>query len=504
MADLIDEHREAILHRWTDEVRRKLGAKGTTQVELEDHIPQFLKQMGQALRRPPTGPLADVTRDPPLGGHAVAQEHGRQRFRLGFNVESVVYEYVLLREVIYDFIPLVGASPGFSEIRLVSDFISAGIAEGVAAHARQNETQANALAEELRTSGERLRRVLEASRTAIWDIDLENGALVADTKLLEFLYIDGPPVLTLDAAMAALDERDRDAVWSAINRARSGADDGRCFARFRTGGVGKNPLRWLESSGQVHFNGDGKAVRFVGTTQDITERQRREEFEKHLLGIVSHDLRGPLNAIKLGAAALTRFEDIDDAAAAIAIRINAAADRATKMVADLLDFTQARVGGGLVVSRSRVDLRDVVQDVLEEVAIEHPTRRVIASPVGNIEGNWDAPRLAQVVQNLVINAIKYSPPDTAVTLAMTLAQDENDTAFAKLTVQNFGEPIASGQLARLFEPMQRATELIDRAGRSVGLGLYIVKSIVEAHGGTVAVRSTAKDGTTVEVHLPVA
>ncbi|RKG96028.1 ATP-binding protein, partial [Corallococcus sp. CA047B] len=108
----------------------------------------------------------------------------------------------------------------------------------------------------------------------------------------------------------------------------------------------------------------------------------------------------------------------------------------------------------------------------------------------------DPDRLSQVVQNLITNALKYSPEDTAV-----LVETRGEADAVVLSVHNQGAPIPPERLKALFQPLQRGTEEVDTAGRSVGLGLYIVQSIVDAHGGHIGVQSTAEVGTTFTVRL---
>ncbi len=223
----------------------------------------------------------------------------------------------------------------------------------------------------------------------------------------------------------------------------------------------------------------------------------RVDFEQKLIGIVSHDLRNPLNAITLGTAVLVQRQGLDERATRSVLRIQSSAERATRMVKDLLDFTQARLGGGIHIETRPVDLREVVGGVLEEVRAAEPTRVLDVRHEGDGQGTWDADRLAQVVQNLVTNALKYSPGDSRVRIA-TRAEG----GAVSLTVSNGGAPIPASKLSSIFEPMQRATAEVDKVGRSVGLGLYIVKSIVEAHGGSIAVSSTQAEGTTFTVRLP--
>ena len=244
----------------------------------------------------------------------------------------------------------------------------------------------------------------------------------------------------------------------------------------------------------------GIAVSFRDVSLEVQAKAnlaRQAEFEKQLIGIVSHDLRNPLNAIMMGATILQEYEGLQDRSLKIVKRIQSSADRANRLVRDLLDFTQARLGGGIPIERQPIDLHEVLRSVLDELRAAHPERSVALHSAGTGLGEWDADRLAQLVQNLVTNAVKYSPTDTAVQLLTT--GTEHAVAIA---VHNFGVPISADQIERLFQPMQRGTDELTSASRSVGLGLYIVKQIVDAHGGTVTVQSNADMGTTFTVSLP--
>lgn len=225
--------------------------------------------------------------------------------------------------------------------------------------------------------------------------------------------------------------------------------------------------------------------------------RRQSEFEQQMIGIVSHDLRNPLNAINLGTSALTRGEQHDERTLKTVLRIQTSAKRAIRMVEDLLDFTQARLGGGIPVTRKQADLHDVARAVCEEIETTYADRQVVLRHSGDGRGHFDPDRLGQVVQNLVTNAIKYSADKTPITV--TTSGDANQLT---LRVHNEGAPIAESLLGSLFNPMQRGTSEVSRANRSVGLGLYIVRSILEAHAGSVDVRSTLEDGTTFTVSLP--
>jgi signal transduction histidine kinase len=247
----------------------------------------------------------------------------------------------------------------------------------------------------------------------------------------------------------------------------------------------------------------GRPLKWFGTSTDIEdikraedELRRRAEFEQQLVGIVSHDLRNPLNAIQLATVTLLRRHGMDERQRTIISRVQSSADRAIRMIRDLLDFTQARLGGGIPIDRKALDLRGLTVQVVDEVRLAYPDRSLEVVCGEEALGEWDPDRVAQVLTNLMSNALHYSPPGTPVRVTL-----RGEAEAVVLEVNNQGEPIPASVLPRLFEPLERGTRK-DQASRSIGLGLFIVKSIVLAHGGTVEVRSTAAEGTTFAVRLP--
>ncbi|ATB51426.1 ATP-binding protein [Corallococcus macrosporus] len=248
----------------------------------------------------------------------------------------------------------------------------------------------------------------------------------------------------------------------------------------------------------------GQPVGMVAAGRELSEQKRQEaearrraEFEQQLIGIVSHDLRNPLSAIQLGASVLARREELSERSLRSVLRIQASAERAVRMTRDLLDFTQVRMGGGLPVHRRPVDLHDLAQQVLEELRISHPEREFRVESDGDAQGEWDPDRIAQMLGNLVGNALQYSPPDSRVTVRV-----HGEDARVLLCVHNEGPPIPAEARKRLFRPLQRARTDGANAGRSIGLGLFIVKHIVESHGGTIEVTSREGEGTTFIAWLP--
>jgi signal transduction histidine kinase len=220
------------------------------------------------------------------------------------------------------------------------------------------------------------------------------------------------------------------------------------------------------------------------------------KLREQLLGIVSHDLRNPLSTITLTSAALLRRTGLDDRTRTGLGRILTAADRAHRLIRDLLDFTQVRTGRALPVRPAPMDLAALAAQVVDEVQPEAPGRRLELHCAGDARGRWDPDRMGQVLTNLLTNAVQYSPPDSRVRVEV-----EGEPEGVVLRVSNGGAPIPAHALPTLFEPMSRGTAAGGER-RSVGLGLFIVEQVVRAHGGAVAVHSAEGEGTTFTVRLP--
>ena len=229
--------------------------------------------------------------------------------------------------------------------------------------------------------------------------------------------------------------------------------------------------------------------------RDVTERKNTEQFRERLIGIVSHDLRSPLHSISLAAEQLLRREDTPAPVLTGVRRIMRSTERMSRMIVDLLDFTRARVGGGIPLHRQPRELGELVRATLEEFEVTAPGRVVFERGSGHYLGEWDADRLAQVVTNLVNNALQHGAGDSPVEVSLREAPPE-----LLFTVRNHGEPIPEDLLPHIFDPFRRAP---NSARQGLGLGLYIVQQILQAHGGSISVTSTAAEGTTFLARLPL-
>jgi phosphoserine phosphatase RsbU/P len=227
----------------------------------------------------------------------------------------------------------------------------------------------------------------------------------------------------------------------------------------------------------------------------VAEAKDRALFSEQMVGIVSHDLRNPLSSIHLGAELLASHE-LTAPQHKIIERIGRATARANRLILDLLDFTQARLGRGLSVSRVPIDLHSVVAALVEELSPVYPGRGLRHVRQGHGTCTADPDRLAQVIGNLVSNAMVYGQPDQLVTVMSAIRQQDVSVA-----VHNHGEPIPAALQPQLFQPMTRGSS-VGKASRSVGLGLFIVREIAKAHRGVAMVESTREQGTTFTIRVP--
>lgn len=241
------------------------------------------------------------------------------------------------------------------------------------------------------------------------------------------------------------------------------------------------------------------AVAALSLRGHLRERERRErehaqleQLQAQLLAMVGHDLRTPLSAIAGSAELLARAPDLPSSRVRVAQRIVSSAGRMARLVGDLLDFTRVRAEGHLPVSPEPVNLGTLCRRVAQEVAAARPQSTVQCDIEGDVTGEWDPARVEQVVSNLLTNACLHGADGRPVLLRVTGLDDA-----VRIAVHNEGPAIPPELLPHIFEPFKRGDERV--AG--LGLGLHIVRTLVEAHGGTVDVTSDER-GTTFAVVLP--
>jgi signal transduction histidine kinase len=230
----------------------------------------------------------------------------------------------------------------------------------------------------------------------------------------------------------------------------------------------------------------------------VLEAALREsaQFQEQFVGVLGHDLRNPLSAISMATDLLLRLGP-PPSQANVLWRIASSAARMDRMVVQLLDLTRARLAGGIPLDlKPGTNLAQIAAAAVEELRIVHPRALVNLDVPRELTGDWDPDRMAQVVSNIVGNAIQHGAgADVEVRV-------RSANASAILEVHNSGPPIPPDLLPRIFEPFRRGAKTGARQAHGLGLGLFIAQQIVLGHGGKIDVRSTEAEGTTFTVALP--
>jgi signal transduction histidine kinase len=216
------------------------------------------------------------------------------------------------------------------------------------------------------------------------------------------------------------------------------------------------------------------------------------------LGILGHDLRNPIGAASMAAQWMKRSGTTDPKQAKFVSDLVKTTDRATRILDDLLDLTRSSFGTDIPITKSHIDMAALCQAIADELRSINEKQILIVTHEGDPSGLWDAARMGQVLSNLTGNAIQYSDASGPVTVTVS----GSDPRTLSVSVHNFGPPIPAESQKTIFQSWMRGQVQDSGEHTHLGLGLYIARLIVEAHGGDIAVNSDEATGTTFTLHLP--
>jgi signal transduction histidine kinase len=260
---------------------------------------------------------------------------------------------------------------------------------------------------------------------------------------------------------------------------------------------------WSETNRSNEEQDLEEVIRFNETVDqaiaEVTRRfaDRATRYSDRFLGILAHDVRTPLHLINLAAEHLLIDGAREETRTDDASRIFRGVRRIERLVNDLAVLVRHRADQPIPLTKTYVDLGVICEEALEEAKASHVDVVFEVQRRGDLTGNWDRERLAEVVANLAVNAVVHS---SAKRVDLKV---EDQGPFVILKVTNQGNPIPADMLESIFEPLvhhdhQTSSQLTN----GLGLGLFIVREIAKAHGGTVHVSSSASEGTTFSVRLP--
>jgi signal transduction histidine kinase len=227
------------------------------------------------------------------------------------------------------------------------------------------------------------------------------------------------------------------------------------------------------------------ATQFSETLRDIQEL---------FMVTLTHDLRGPINTVKLGTQLILRRLERGDSHVEVTARMISAIDRMDSMIQNLLDASRLRAGQSLKLKFEECDLHRLLQELVEDLRFTYGERFILISD-SPVRTYCSHKEIRRVIENLAINAVKYGTPNTPITL--TIKQTET---HINLTIHNQGNPIEPDAQSILFQQFRRTISADEQTGW--GLGLFLAKRITQAHQGTIEVESTEAKGTSFIIKLP--
>jgi PAS domain S-box-containing protein len=465
----------AIIDRFKLEVQRRGLLPPLPEPLLIDGIEDLLERLCDSLEGTPAS-------------HEPTKKHAEQRWRIGIDVSALVREYGVLAVSIIAALTDSGVSISADDAIAIMTTVNEAAALSVKQYAKFRDEERERQTKEL--------RVAEAVRDAIIN-DAPVGVAFLDRDL-RFRLINDQLARINGVPREEHLGRTPSEILSGVpaeflmTQGREVITSGEARRNIEVTGhtpAAPNVERvWAEHWYPVRVGGDVLGVGVL--VEDVTERKRIAEFRERLLGTVSHDLRNPLNSIVMSSNLVLMQPDVSESTAGFVRRILTSAKRMASIVEQLFDYVSVDQGSGLPITPAHMDLGELARRVVEESKLAFVGRPdVVLQLDGDLHGEWDETRLGQVLSNLIGNALQHGVGSPIVRL-------RDADGFVVIEVRNRGRPIPREKLDVLFEPFKGSADK-----RHLGLGLFIARQIVRAHGGEIRATS-GPDSTVFTISLP--
>ena len=346
----------------------------------------------------------------------------------------------------------------------------------------------HAIESALRESEERFRAVWEATTEAMALSD-PDGTVIAVNPAYCALYGLAPEQVVGQSFAIIFPEEARAAAVEQYHAVFADPDPPPSFESLVQHADGSE--RFVEARADFLVR-DGQRVAMISAIRDITERKRAERMQQDFIAMASHDLLTPVTVLRARAQLLQRRQTYDEMSVASILE---QASRMERLITDLRELVLAE-GGQLALRRQPVDLAEIVHEAVTRARTQGTQHALhIEAPQFPIVGSWDRDRLGQVLDNLIGNAIKYSPEGGEIVVRV-----EATDAEGQVRIEDQGIGIAGDVLPRLFERFYQGQD--PGVSTGIGLGLYIARMLIEAHGGRIWAESEPGQGSTFAISLP--
>jgi PAS domain S-box-containing protein len=364
----------------------------------------------------------------------------------------------------------------------------------------------------LRQSEERLRLAVESTLLGTWELDAASGAIRCSDRTRALWGFAPDEEVNYETRLAHVHPDDRRAVDEATRRALDpvvGQEYRLTYRALQADGS----VRWLDAWGRAFFAEAGglrRPVRLIGALLDVTEHRQIEDALKEadrrkdrFLAVLAHELRNPLAPIRNAVQVMRSIGAPEPALVRVRDIIGRQVRHMTHLLDDLLDVGRL-ASGKILLRKERVDLAALLRTAVDEQRAEAEASGLtlaLSLPERPLWTLADPTRIEQSVANLIINAVKFTPTGGHVVVSV---HTDADGAAAAVSVKDDGIGLEAEMIEHLFEPFSQADRSLDRSRGGLGLGLSLVKSLIEMHGGTVDVHSDGPGkGAVFTLNLPL-
>lgn len=359
----------------------------------------------------------------------------------------------------------------------------------------------------LRHSEETLRLTVASTQMGTWDFNPKTGALVWSDRCKELFGLPPDAEVDYDVFLAGLHPEDRDYTHAAVQHSFNPESGGKYSIEYRTIGLQDGIERWIRATGKAFFDRYGQAVRFIGTVQDITtQRRNQSELEektrqleyanedlKNFTYTISHDIKGPLSNLLMAAEMAEDLPTVDEVRPLLGM-ISQSGQRINDILQGLIKIIREEETKGKV---EQIDLPQLLGEVIEEVKDDlEASQGEIELDVRVREIHFIRSYLQSILRNLLDNAVKYRQPGRPPHISLGVRPQAGLTEF---TIRDNGRGIDLQRYGQdLFQPFQRFAA--EQPG--TGIGLFMIRRMIEKHGGSITVESEPDQGTTFYFTIP--
>ncbi|WP_294246786.1 ATP-binding protein [uncultured Chryseobacterium sp.] len=359
-------------------------------------------------------------------------------------------------------------------------------------------TDSYLLQQQLKKREESLQVAISSANLGVWHMDLRTREFFPSPKLKELFGFYPDEEMPYEAAVVQIADSHRQQVIEAV---KASITKGEPYElEYPIIGYHDKILRWVCATGHLYTDPENPEIsHFSGTVSDITERRLDEQRRSDFIGMVSHELRNPLTAIKAYAYMLKRTaqKNNDETLAGNIAKVDNQVNRMEALINGFLDV--ARLGEGKIrLNRTRFDMAHLVRIAEEESLATVTSHQVVFAPVEFTPVEADQDKIEQVLLNFINNAVKYSPGGSVINVSCT-----TENGVAQVYVKDQGMGIPSKDQPFIFDRFYRVESEAMKNKKGFGIGLYICKEIIERHNGQIGVESTEGQGSTFWFTLPV-